>query len=398
MGEQLHRKCVAEAVRVGVNAGSFTHRRNRSPQSLGACLPVTISRPKEVLVVPARRRQVAQRLGRLIVEQKLQRDTVLCDAQQQVTVLERCPGELGHVGDAQSGVEQGEEQRSGSLANMRSIGTSFGSQALTGKQHGADVGLRVRHHGTVLHDRGLNELRGIPGGPFPDNAEGKEAPQILDLLSLGARRHLPPAAKPAHVLGTHLVKRQVLHGGLEKMSEGAGDTAEARFLEVAVAGIFKVCLDRLLCRPRRLTGAEVLIFAAFESPDPAKGKRHVGSGEGPAKPFSLQLSICPDRTGAEGVVPALIFVLAAIKVPAVSGQGHAGDSIRFVTQVCRVKLSLAQVLYFVTVGLVRKVGIEPLSPVFRPQLVDSSSASCSLFSTNRLLCHVCDKPFGRVAA
>jgi len=59
-------------------------------------------------------------------------------------------------------------------------------------------------------------------------------------------------------------------------------------------------------------------------------------------------------------------------------------------------MTTREVIYNQLLVLVRKVGIEPLSPVFRPQVTDSSFASSASNSTNLPVWYTCDKPISLV--
>lgn len=344
-GEERDRERVAEAVGPGGDAGDLAEAGDGERDGVAESRPGAAATPKIVIGMDcAYAVQSFDGVGR-----EFDADGhagLLGAAQEQVAGggVEGFAAELAQIGDAQSGVEQGEDDGAGAPADVwRLSGVARGKQVAR-----TDEGLHfvrlVWLGGERLHAGHAKELGRVLLDVSMGEAPGEKSAEIADLLLLGGglERMLGFVVRDAPTGGTELLE----DGGVDRGERRGGRDSIAQVIEEGVVDlqssgsqrsgfeVARVGVEGLVeCEGRGGVGGGIEVFDAALGAGPVSGLERLAD-----RAAVGQLAVDPDGAVAEGVVGALSTVVAGFGVSAVRRHG------RHCTRICtRISLGLQMV-------------------------------------------------------
>lgn len=186
-------KRVAEPVRIGINSREFGNAVHRPSQVLNACGDISIARPKHEC---ARLGQLVDGYCRSGVQQQFDGSFVLHLANGEVSINNAAPLQGGDIRDAQSCVEERQQQSSGATARHPSKVGVIVSELRASSQQGRDFRGGI-WHGPITGFLGrFHSLGWVTGKPVSIHTERTERSKRLQFLS--GRRSADLARRVAH--------------------------------------------------------------------------------------------------------------------------------------------------------------------------------------------------------
>jgi hypothetical protein len=348
VGEQLDGEGVTEAVRTGGDAGELANSGDRAGEVLAQGVELAIAGPEEVGGVGCG--QSGEGCRGVGVELDLERHFGLHHAKREVAGggVEGTAAELGHVGDAEAGVEQSVDQGAGAVAKVRGLGRVVAGDAVRREDELGDFLVSEGQGGDAVHFGHADFPGRVIDDPFAIHAPGEERAQHADLFALGRGfdRARVTVTELTDARATEAIDGRGVEGGecgrveegLEVSKQMAVDV-EGRSGELATLQVGGVGLDRSAQGDGAGVGQEGLGLAALQEIGASLGALPVAGPEGAADGLLVwKRAVDPDGAVAKGKALTLMLMGAVVLVASV-GVEH-GVSLPFLYAVLYGGLSV----------------------------------------------------------